>query len=121
VLPGTRLPGFDAAAPQVLMQMVIADDTVPNSSNAIFARALGAPHLGEERLHIGVIEHVPGLPVTGNIDATHTAGMFQFDQTGDGEMATHSNVARSPAGQAQTLRFLESELADGVSEIIDPY
>ena len=121
VLPGTRLPGFDRSAPQVLMQMVIDDDTVPNTSNAFFARALGAPHLGEERLPIGVIEHVPGLPVTGNIDAMHTAGMFQFDVTGDGETATHSNVARSPAGQAQTLRFLESELADGVSEIIDPY
>jgi pimeloyl-ACP methyl ester carboxylesterase len=121
VLPGTRLAGFDEAAPQVLMQMVIDDDTVPNSANSFFARALGAPHVGEERLPIGVIEHVPGLPVSGNVDAMHTAGMFQFDMTGDGEVATHSNVARSPAGQAQTLRFLESEIADGVSEIIDPY
>lgn len=121
VLPGMRLPGFDRAAPQVLVQMVIDDDTVPNTANAFFARALGAPHVGQELLPIGVIEHVPDLPVSGNLDAMHTAGMFQFDRTGDGDTATHSNVARSPAGQAQTLRLLESELADGVSEIIDPF
>ena len=121
VMEGTRLPGFDEAAPQVLMQMVIDDDTVPNVSNAFFARALGAPHVGEELLRIGVIEHVPGLPVSGNLGRGHTAGMYQFAMTGDGEAATHSNVARSPAGQAQTLHFLTSQMDDGVSEILDPF
>jgi pimeloyl-ACP methyl ester carboxylesterase len=123
---GERLPGFASRTPQVLMQMVIADDTVPNPENLFFAHGLGVPHVGDELLKIGVIPHQQALPVSANLDATHTGGVFQFDidYVGDGpmtQMATHSNVAGNPVAIAQSLHFIDSYYAAGVSEIIDPY
>ncbi len=120
-----RIGGFDQQRPQVLMQMVIDDDTVPNSTNLFFARGLGLPHVGEALLPIGIIPHQINLPVSGNVDATHTGGVFQFDVVfeGNGPMtktATHGNVAGNPVAIAQTLHFIETALA-GAGEIIDPY
>jgi pimeloyl-ACP methyl ester carboxylesterase len=121
-----RLPGFEAQTPQVLMQMVLDDDTVPNSTNLYYARGLGAPHVGDELLPIGVIPHEATLPVSGNVDATHTAGVFQFDIVlqGDGpdtEPATHSNIGRNAVSQEQSIHFIQTFYADGVAEILDPY
>jgi len=117
-----RLPGFDEATPQVLVQMVLEDDTVPNSANAFFARGIGAPLLGDELLPIGGVPLQAELPTVGNRDATHTWGLFQFDiMDADGAMATHGGIARSIVGQTQITRFVTTQLEDGVSEIIDPY
>jgi pimeloyl-ACP methyl ester carboxylesterase len=117
-----RLPGFDAATPQLLMQMVLMDDTVPNSTNAYLARALGLPLVGDELLPIGVIAHEQELPTSANFDATHTWGLFQYDVLDAmGTMATHSDVARSEPSQLQILTFMQSYLDTGVSEIVDPY
>jgi cephalosporin-C deacetylase-like acetyl esterase len=120
-----RLPGFDQDTPQVLMSMVLNDAVVPPSSNLFFGRCLGAPHVGEQLLPVGTIAHEPGLPVSGNIDPEHTAGLFQYDQveTTDGvlEPATHENVGRSTVFQLQAIHFLDSYLENGVAEIIDPY
>ena len=121
-----RLPGFASRTPQVLMQMVINDDTVPNSTNLFFAHGLGVPHVGDELLKIGVVPHQQALPVSGNLDATHTGGVFQFDidYVDNGPMtqqATHSNIAGNPVAIAQSLHFIDTYYAAGVSEIIDPY
>ena len=120
VLPGRRLPGFDRQAPQVLMQMVLSDNTVPNTANGYYARALGAPLVGEQRLAIGVA-HEPELPTAGNIDATHTAGVFQFDDLETGVMASHANIATSEVAQTQIRRFLLTHQTGTPSEILDPY
>lgn len=117
-----RLPGFDAKKPQVLMQMVINDDTVPNSTNLFFARGLGVPHVGDELLHTGTIPHEQALPVSANLDATHTGGMFQFDVLSDGtSQAKHSNIAADPVAIDQSFHFLSTYYKNGVSEILDPY
>ncbi len=121
-----RLPGFDDASPQVLIQMVEGDDTVPNSANTYFARSVGVPHVGEEIFPIGTVAREPELPVTGNLDATHTGGSFQYDViVGDDgtttEPATHGNVARSTLSQLQITTFLDSFVQSGVAQIIDPY
>jgi len=121
-----RLPGFDSKTPQVLMQMVIADDTVPNSTNLFFARGLGVPHVGDELLKVGDLLHTQKLPASGNIDATHTGGMFQYDIVYQGmgpmtQMATHGNVAGNPVAIAQSFHFIQTYFMGGVSEIIDPY
>lgn len=116
-----RLPGFDEGTPQVLMQMVIDDDTVPNSANKFFARGLGAPLLGDELLPVGLVAHEPDLPTAANFDATHTWGLFQFDILEDGSMATHSDIARSQVAQTQIVHFVQTYLDDGLSEIEDPY
>src|SRR5439155_26946108 len=68
-----RFKGFDARVPQLLMQMVLNDDTVPNTTNRFFARGLGAPLVGDELQHIGTIPHAQKLPASANLDATHTA------------------------------------------------
>lgn len=117
-----RLPGFDEATPQVLMQMVLADDTVPNSANAFFARGLGAPLVGDELLPIGLVALEPDLPTMGNFDAQHTWGLFQYDiLDADGTVAEHGSVARSLPAQTQITRFVQTNLDAGVSELIDPY
>lgn len=117
-----RLPGFDEATPQLLMQMVLADSTVPNSTNAFFARGLGLPLVGDELLPIGWIAHEPALPTSGNLDADHTWGLFQFDVLDtDGSVAEHSNLGRSLVAQTQITQFVTTNLAGEVSEIIDPY
>lgn len=123
---GTRLPGFDDASPQILVQMVLDDDTVPNVANTYFARSVGVPHVGEVIFPIGVVDLEPRLPISGNLDATHTGGSFQYDVIlgADGmttEPATHSNVARSSLAQLQIQTFLQTFLQTGVSEILDPY
>jgi hypothetical protein len=117
-----RLPGFDEATPQVLVQMVLEDDTVPNSANAFFARGVGAPLLGDELLPIGGVPLQPELPTVGNLDRAHTWGLFQFDiMDAEGTMASHGGIARSIVAQTQITRFVTSQLDAGVSEIIDPY
>jgi hypothetical protein len=121
-----RLRGFDDARPQVLMQMVLDDDTVPNVSNTYFARCLGVPHVGEVIVPIGVVPLEPELPTAGNLDAEHTGGVFQLDLVVDGEgpatePATHGNVARSSLAQLQITHFLDTLASDGVAEIVDPY
>jgi hypothetical protein len=117
-----RLPGFDETTPQVLAQIVLDDDTVPNSTNGFFARGLGAPLVGEEIWPVGVIEHQPDLPTSGNKDDGHTWGLFQFDILDEaGTPATHSDVGRSEVAQTQIVEFLQSFVDDGASTIVDPY
>ena len=117
-----RLPGFDETTPQVLVQIVLDDDTVPNSANGFFARGLGAPLVGDELWPLGVVDHEPDLPTAGNRDATHTWGVFEFDVLdADGTPATHSDVGRSEVAQVQIVEFLQSFGDSGVSTIVDPY
>ena len=121
-----RLAGFDQARPQVLQQMVIEDEIVPNSTNRYFARGLGVPHVGDELQKLGIVPHEPKLPISKNLDATHTGGVFQFDLVlkDDGvttEKASHNNIGDSSVAIEQSLHFVDSYFADGVSEILDPY
>jgi hypothetical protein len=126
-----RLPGFDAGVPQMLMQMVIDDHTVPNSTNRFFARGLGVPLVGDELQHIGTIPHVATLPTSDNLDANHTGGVFQYDVVWDTSTpccamgrtipATHGNVASNPIAADQTFQFLHSFQSTGTATIIDPY
>ncbi len=120
VLPGTRLPGFDESAPSVLGQMVIGDDTVPNSTNRFFTRAMGLPHVGEVLQPIGVVPQKAELPTAANLDGEHTAGMFQFDIVEGGGPATHGGVVVSEVGQLQMRTFVvSSEVGEPI--IVDPY
>jgi pimeloyl-ACP methyl ester carboxylesterase len=120
-----RLPGFDGDTPQVLMQMVLDDDTVPNVSNLAFAQGLGVPLVGDALLPIPGLAHEPALPVEANTSAGVTAGVFQLDVIPDGngglETATHSNVADSDVALDQSLHFLQTYLDTGTAVLVDPY
>jgi hypothetical protein len=117
-----RLAGFDEASPQVLVQIVQNDDTVPNSANGFFARGIGAPLVGDELWPLGVVAHEQRLPTSGNRDADHTWGTFEFDVLDAmGTPATHSDIGRSEVAQTQIVEFLQTWEAEGVSTILDPY
>lgn len=120
-----RLPGFDGDTPQVLMQMVLNDEIVPNVSNLAFAQGLGVPLVGDALLPIAGVAHEPPLPVSRNITADVTAGVFEFDVVPDGngglETATHDNVADSEVALDQSLHFLQTYNDTGTAELVDPY
>lgn len=125
--------GANVVAYWMMSVTVINDDTVPNVCNRFFARGLGVPQVGDELQHIGTIAHQQMLPTSANLDATHTAGVFQYDvvwgkgtpccdlSMGKTMPATHGNVAANAITIDQTLRFVETFLATGVPTLIDPY
>ena len=122
---GSPLPGGAATHPQLLVDVVIGDDTVPPGCNRSLVRALGVPHLSPVLEPVGIVSMAGAAPLSGNLDGGKTtAGLFQYDRiTDEGKVvaATHSDVARSPEAILQTTHFLETWLKTGVAEILDPY
>ncbi len=120
-----RLPGFDSATPQVLMQMVLDDEIVPNVSNIAFAQGLGVPHVGDVLLPMAGVANEATLPTADNVASGVTAGVFQFDVVPDGngglQTATHDNVADSEVGLDQSMHFLQTYNNTGTAELVDPY
>jgi hypothetical protein len=120
-----RPAGLPAAAPDVLMGMVLGDDTVPNSTNRALARALGIPVVPPVRQEVGLVGVTGAAPVSGNLPDGRTAGLLQFDRvpTDDGgtEPATHGNIGDSAVGVEAWLTFIESDLTGGTPVIVDPY
>ena len=121
-----RLVGDGTAAPpSVVLGVALDDDTVPNLSNYVLARAIDVPIVPE------VLRPVPGLmeaasaPVMGNVaGGAATAGLLQFDvieEDGMVETATHSNTPGSPVGARAWLEFLEAHYDTGLAVIVDPY
>jgi hypothetical protein len=113
-------------SPQVLIQMVENDTTVPNTSNTLYARSVGVPHLGEVIFPIDLVDLEPALPTAGNVAPTITGGSFQYDQVyvDDGpetERASHTNLSRNPVALEQTVHFLRTFEDTGTAEILDPY
>jgi hypothetical protein len=114
------------AAPQTLMMMVKDDAIVPNDANALYARGLGLPHVGDIIVPIGIIPEQATLPIQNNLAAGITGGMFQYDLVWkDGgpetEAASHMNISRNPVALAQAIHFLTTFETQGSSELIDPY
>ncbi|MCC6805864.1 MAG: hypothetical protein IT381_00455 [Deltaproteobacteria bacterium] len=108
-----RLPIAAARTPRVLMQMVIDDEVVPNTSNRFFARGLGLPQVG------AVLQAMPplaidSLPIAGG-------GVYQFDVVCEGACpgrtvkASHGNTAANPVAVRQAVHFMKT------GEIIDSY
>jgi pimeloyl-ACP methyl ester carboxylesterase len=114
------LPGSTGAfvARDVLLQEVVEDTIVPNSTSEMLARALGLPQLTPR------YGSIPGLqpavaPVTANLPAGSTGGIFQFDQA-DGKPIEHGSLIFSTEGQRQYVAFFQAALA-GRAVIIDPF
>ena len=114
------LPGSgDGFKPRdVLLQEVVGDTIVPNSTSEMLARALGLPQL---TAHYGVI---PGLtaakaPLTANLSGGGTGGIFQFD-VADGKPIEHGSLIFSTEAQRQYVAFFKTALT-GRALIIDPF
>lgn len=114
------LPGVPNWRPrEVLMQEVIADNIVPNSTSRAVARAAGLPLLDP-------IDPISGLPVVAgpvraNLPTGVTGAISQFDRMNGGELATHGELIFSPEAKAQYLEFFRTGLADAHATIPSPY
>lgn len=113
-------PGVSGWAPRdVLLQEVVRDTIVPNSTSRALARAAGLSLLDP-------IEPVSGLesasgPVNENLPSGATGAMSQFDTVNGDEIASHGELIFAPEGLAQYLAFFTSGLADGHATIPPAY
>lgn len=120
-----RLPGM-GEPPQLLLNMAIDDETIPNSCTRSLARALGVPVVPPVHQEVGIVGTTGPAPVSGNLTPTRTAGLFQYDRVTKSEgqppvPAMHDNVSKSVEGLLQETHFLQTWLEAGVGEIVDPY
>jgi dienelactone hydrolase len=125
---GQRLAGADGEAPpHFLLQLVIDDDTIPDTSSRSLARALDLPQVAPVLTPIGLVPLAGPAPIAGNVDGgARTAGLFQFDRItrGEGqppEVATHDYMPSSLEGTYQLRAFVESWLLEQPPEIVNPY
>lgn len=118
----------DAASPHVLVQMVMGDATVPNVATRALARALELPQVPTVIAPVDLLSAEPSAPVSGNLGAGVSAGLFQFDRYsqspgGRPKRATHNAVFAGIEAIDQVTSFIASWLADDqpAPTIIDPY
>ena len=114
-LPG--ITGFRGC--DVLLQEVVADAIVPNSTSEALARAAGLAHVGRR------LTEIPGLaplaaPASGNLPSGRTGGIFQFD-VADGKPIDHGSLIFSTEARDQYVEFFRSSLAGPKAVIKDPF
>lgn len=108
-------PPDGARTRSILLQQVIDDAIVPNTSTEALARAA--------RLSLmDPIRAVPGLPSmtgpsTANGPGGSTAVLTQFDTMNGGEPANHGELYFSPEGRDQYLEFFRTALESGVGTV----
>jgi hypothetical protein len=114
------LPGVPGWGPRdVLLQAVVKDTIVPNSTSELVARAAGL-------VSMNPLVKVSGLPeatgpVTGNLPGGATGVISQFDRIEGDELATHGELIFSPEARAQYVKFFQSGLAAGHATCEAPY
>jgi hypothetical protein len=111
------VPGWTAR--DVLLQEVLDDSIVPNSTSEALARALGL-ELAD------AIRPVSGLagvsaPVTGNLASGATGVLAQFDRVNGDELATHGELIFTDEARAQYVSFFASGLASGRATVPPAY
>lgn len=116
----------DATGPHLLVQMAIDDTIMPNSTTRSLIRALELPVLPPVLQEVGLVEVTPPAPISGNLaEGQLTGALFQFDRvtrsSGALEAATHDTTTSSEEGLHQIFHFMETWLADGTPQLIDPY
>ncbi len=114
--PLTSAPGWGPRS--VLLQEVVGDTIVPNTSSHAVARAAGLALMHE-------VVPVPTLapasaPISANGPGGSTAVLCQFDTMNGGEIANHGELIFAPEAQAQYVELFRSGLADGVGTVIAP-
>lgn len=127
-LLANRLTGTDeTASPHLLLQLVIDDDTIPDTSSRSLARALNLPQLAPVLTPIGLVPLAGTAPVSGNAGGgARTQGLFQFDRISRDpgeplEVATHDYMPSSVEGVYQLRAFVQRWLDTDTPEIRDPY
>lgn len=107
----------------VLMQLVLDDDIIPNSTTAYLARAM------DLSVAPTVVYPVKGVPVLGRLPASgnrdgNTAVLFEFDEMLDGDTwvpASHGYIHDNEVGIAQLDPWWRSVFAGTPAVVVDPY
>lgn len=103
------LPGVAGWEPRdVLLQEVIDDSIVPNSTSELLARAAGLENV-DEIVTVSGLPEAKG-PVHGNVPGGATGAMSQFDVIEGGKVATHGELIFSPEARAQYVKFFQTGL-----------
>lgn len=103
-------PGVPGWAPRdMLLQEVVEDTIVPNSTSEALARAAGL-------VHLDVIHPIAALPEatspwSGGGPGGSTAALVQFDEMDGGELAVHGSLIFSEVARKQYVQFFASGLA----------
>lgn len=113
-------PGVKDWSPRdVLLQEVLDDHIVPNSTSEALARAAGLELMDAIR----PISGVKGIasPATANLASGSTGVISQFDIMNGDETATHGDLIFSVEAQAQYVEFFKTGLASSRATAVSPY
>ncbi|MBW2457538.1 MAG: hypothetical protein JRI68_23725 [Deltaproteobacteria bacterium] len=115
--PWAAVDGWTAR--EVLLQEVINDGIVPNSTSRALARAAGLPLIDP----IDPISGLPSVsgPVTANLPSGVTGAISQFDRIDGDKMASHGELLFAPEARAQYVEFFASALGGDHGTIPSPY
>ena len=114
------LEGVDGwSARDVLLQEVVKDNIVPNSTSEALARAAGLGLLNPLSETSGLT--TVSAPVTGNLPSGGTGAIVQFDTMDGGDKAEHGGLIFSTEARAQYVEFFVSGLAQEHATIPAPY
>lgn len=90
-----------------LLQEVVDDGIVPNTSSEALARAAGLV-LGDPLVSPLTGFRTAQAPLTGNLSSGATGVMYPFDKIDNGMMAQHGALIFSPEAQAQYVQFFQT-------------
>ena len=114
------LPGVPGWKPKdVLLEEVVGDNIVPNSSAERLARAAGLAQVQPVVKAIGGLASVAS-PAVGNLPDGVTGGIFQFDHA-DGMPVNHGGLIFTNDAMNQYNKFFAGSLAGGHGSIVNPF
>ncbi len=114
------LPGVSNWKPRsVLLQEVVKDGIVPNSSTEALARAAGMQQLGKITPISGV-ESLTGS-TTANLASGSTAVVSQYDKDDEGKTVDHGSLIFQQVAQDQYVEFFKSGLDGKAATVTEPY
>ncbi len=113
------LEGVEGWTPRdVLLQEVVNDSIVPNSTSELLARTAGLVNMTPVVTVSGLAETTGA--VTGNLPGGATGVMSQWDNIEGGKLATHGELIFAPEAQAQYVKFFQTGLTNGHATCDEP-
>ncbi|MCA9599046.1 MAG: alpha/beta fold hydrolase [Myxococcales bacterium] len=102
----------------MLLQEVVNDNIVPNSTSEALGRAAGLELMHRVSSPSGFADVT--APASGNLPGGATGVICQFDTMNGGETAKHGDLIFAPEAQAQYVEFFKSDIA-GSAVVNAPY
>jgi len=103
----------------VLLQVVMNDTIVPNSTSEALARAMGMTSMSP-LIPVSGLPDAEG-PLVGNGPMGSTLVMSQFDKIEGDKPAQHGELIFSPEARTQYVHFFKSGLEGAQAEALPPY